>query len=635
MPWPSISRFFNWLRRRKDLFVGIVGVAVEEMATAFPGGSVAVKLIKEVADHGTKRLLKQDAEIPEIKAAGQAFPHEQLDEINDCLEKLTGLYKGLLDHLEAQASQTQDQQSLTQYVRQALRERADLNREFTAHRREVRRMILSLGRVEEMLAELMNLVNEQGRGQRQITAGMVEFKEYLVNLPGFMEFLQLPADERSAVFQAHDHFLDGRREEGAATLLDALKKRGVGRKTILEVLDSVYLGKGNPGRAVERQNEGDAKLSSERREEAVATCYEGHIEAVTCVAFSPDSRLLLSGSKDGTVRMWDVTTGKELHRLVPSMHFPAGFLLPRRDGVLAVTFTGEGRQVLAVVEAGRFVVWDAESGRQVHCFGPNQSKFSKVYTERLRKQECRPDEVPGCFRRVVISSDGHYALIYGYHGDELECTRIYDLERRKLLKNDDCDHSADCFGCTCLALASAGPRFIAAAYWLDAEIDSTEVLIRKGLATVHDDSIEFSDAALEDRLVIADSSRRFRPTYRGWDAADRLESMAFSCDRKHLLLGCQNGSLCLLNLTTDKVQVFSGHQKPVRAVAFSPNGRMAVSGSDDHTVRVWSMPNLGEVSRFEGHAGPIQALACSPDGRWAASASSDKTLRLWQLLPSK
>jgi WD40 repeat protein len=56
-----------------------------------------------------------------------------------------------------------------------------------------------------------------------------------------------------------------------------------------------------------------------------------------------------------------------------------------------------------------------------------------------------------------------------------------------------------------------------------------------------------------------------------------------------------------------------------------------VSSSGDRTVRVWDLKDGTEVKRLEGHTGVIDALAVSPDGRYALSGSSDRTVRLWRL----
>jgi hypothetical protein len=74
-----------------------------------------------------------------------------------------------------------------------------------------------------------------------------------------------------------------------------------------------------------------------------------------------------------------------------------------------------------------------------------------------------------------------------------------------------------------------------------------------------------------------------------------------------------------------------GHMGSVNAVAVTPDGCQAISGSDDSTLKVWDLQR-GEVLRtLGGHRGGVNAVAVTPDGRHVVSGSSDVTLKVWDL----
>jgi WD40 repeat protein len=69
----------------------------------------------------------------------------------------------------------------------------------------------------------------------------------------------------------------------------------------------------------------------------------------------------------------------------------------------------------------------------------------------------------------------------------------------------------------------------------------------------------------------------------------------------------------------------------VPSVAFSPDGRTALSGSAWTTLKLWEVASGMELRTFTGHSGGVHSVAFSPDGRTALSGSYDETLKLWDL----
>ena len=78
-----------------------------------------------------------------------------------------------------------------------------------------------------------------------------------------------------------------------------------------------------------------------------------------------------------------------------------------------------------------------------------------------------------------------------------------------------------------------------------------------------------------------------------------------------------------------------GHSDWVHAVAIAPDGKTAISASEDNIIKIWDTETGTELRTLIGHTSSVNAVAIAPDGKTAISGSDDQTLKIWDLLSGK
>ncbi|MGW5496748.1 protein kinase domain-containing protein [Streptomyces olivaceoviridis] len=408
----------------------------------------------------------------------------------------------------------------------------------------------------------------------------------------------------------------------------------------------------------------------------------GHTGSVRAARLAPDGSTALTGGWDGTLRWWDVATGRCL-RVVDSPEGPGG---AGRE-VNAACLSADGR--LALFVGGRTVLWDLVEDRRVRTLDrgtiwPAALSHDRRYaltgggdralvwwdlatgrSLRTLRADARPPWT------AELSADGRFAVT-GAIGGTL---RWWELATGRCLRTYDAHFSQ----VTSVSLSGDGRRVLTGGdhrvrLWQLPAPDAYTAPFRICRPRSHTELTRYDDrvAALLDDAESAAGRQRYadalalvaearalpgherdtralaawhrlslvtvRTGVRGAWPAGTVElstngTQAHATADGRRALCADLGTLRLWDFEDGGrcVRTFDGHEGAVEAVSLSADERLALSGGEDGTVRLWDVRTGRCLSVLTGHGAKVRSVSFSGDGRFAFSGGEDGAVRWWEL----
>ncbi len=338
---------------------------------------------------------------------------------------------------------------------------------------------------------------------------------------------------------------------------------------------------------------------------------DGHTGPVWSVAYHPDGRTVLSGSEDGSLILWDVTSGVAVRRF-----------LRHTGAVYSVAISPDGQSILSGAQDQRLILWDTETGKALRLF----------------------EEYEGAIRSVAFSPDGKTALT-GALLPNLDLW-LWDLATGQRIQEFR-GHNAYVWH---VAFSADGRTIFSSAADNTVRLWDAGTGQEIGRLVGHTQVVLSGVFSPDGRFVLtgsADNTMRLWQLRSGAEVARLVEDEAyipdlpgysaarFSPDGQTLLSGHYDGSVRLWQISHDGQPTYLGpetaHQGPVWSVAISPDGRFGLSGSLDKSIVLWDLSNGQVIRRLEGHDSGVVSVTFSPDGRLALSGGSDNLAIVWNL----
>lgn len=414
-----------------------------------------------------------------------------------------------------------------------------------------------------------------------------------------------------------------------------------------EVWSAVFSPDGS--RIVTAGNDGTVKIWDASTGRVILTLKGSAYGTTWYAAFSQDGKLLATAGADRIARIWDATSGEELRLL--SGH---------REEVYHIEFSRDGSRLATVSPDGTAKIWDAKTGQALLTlnqgddaiphwvvFSPDGSRIAVANTQGSSEGWASIwDATTGQMLLTLPRQNGYVNSVdFSPDGSHIVTTsddqtaRIWDASNGKELLT----FYGQTINLTNAAYSPDGRRIVTAIGNSQARV--WDAATGQELLTLAGHRTDLTNVAFSfDGSRIVTASRD--GTARVWNVSPSSEfltlvngpaiasqigaKLAYSPEGTRLAVAYFDAAAKIWDLTTGKLYLrLIGHTGPIVFIAYNFDGTRIATGAMDGTAKLWDAKTGKELLTLSGHDDAVLGVTFSPDGSRLATASFDSTARVW------